>query len=254
MTKMPRAARKLYEQVAESIADAIACGGYPPGLRLPPERELAEEFAVSRPTIREAILALQLRGLLEARQGSGIYVVEHPKAAPQPDNRQEVDPFELLEARALIEGEAAALAATSISDSDLEQLEGILERMAQENEGDQKGEEADREFHLAIAAATGNAAISAVIEDLWDLRYRAPECHETLRQARRSGMRPRVDEHRAVYEALKARNPRAARHAMRSHLEHVIDEIVATAETEALERAREEAAAQRNAFARRRAI
>lgn len=246
--------RKLYEQVSDSLADAIGRGAYRPGLRLPTERELAEEFAVSRPTIREAMLALQLRGLVEARHGSGIYVLEQPMAVPKPSHEENIGAFELLEARALIEGETAALAATVITDPQLEELGGILEQMAQENEGDQKGEEADRRFHLAIAAATGNPALSSVVENLWDLRYRAPACHETLSRARRKGMKPRLDTHRAVYDALSVRDPQAARTAMRRHLEAVIDEIVATAEVEAVERAREAATAQRSEITRRRAI
>lgn len=245
--------RKLYQQVAASIEDAIARGVYPPGGRLPSERDLAEDFGVSRPTIREAMLALEIRGMLEARHGSGVYVVDAPNAETGgPD--LEIGAFELLEARALIEGEAAALAATAISDEELERLELILQDMAEENEGDHKGEEADRRFHMAIAEATRNAALVSVVESLWDLRYRAPLCHEVLSRARRGGVRPRTEEHRAILDGLKLRDPVAARKAMRDHLERVIDQILAASESEAVELARQAVAAKRNEFARRRSI
>lgn len=253
MSKTTGGGQKLYEHVAASIAEAIGRGAYPPGARLPAERDLAEEFGVSRPTVREAMLALQIRGLVEPRHGSGAYVVDAPAGAP-PTAGPDIGAFELIEARALIEGEAAALAATVITDAELGELELILQQMGQENQGDHKGEEADRRFHLAIAAATRNTALAGVVEGLWDLRYHSPACHDTLSRARRVGVRPRVDEHRAVLDALKAHDPQAARKAMRAHLEQVINQLVAAAEVEAVEAARSEAAAKRSEYERRRSI
>src|SRR3954464_8439555 len=107
--------KKLYQAVVESIVQSIRAGTFKHGQRLPSERDLAEEFGVSRPTIREAMLALEIRGMVEARHGSGVYVTDNPpdqQAAPELD----IGAFELTEARALFEGEAAALAATIITD------------------------------------------------------------------------------------------------------------------------------------------
>lgn len=243
---------KLYHQVAASIAASIAGGRYPVGGRLPSERDLAEDFGVSRPTIREAMLALEIRGMIEARHGSGIYVVD--AAAPEDAAPQlQVTPVELIEARALIEGEAAALAATVITDAELQNLEAIVREMQRENEGDRINEEADRRFHMAIADATGNAALASVVENLWNLRYSQP-CHEVLSRARRSGVAPRVDEHEAIVDALRRHDPQAARKAMRGHLERVIDYLLASTESEAVERARLEVAVKRAELTRRRAI
>jgi GntR family transcriptional regulator, hexuronate regulon transcriptional repressor len=253
MNKSTADSRKLYQQVAGSIADAIGRGVYAPGARLPSERELAEEFGVSRPTVREAMLALELRGMVEARHGSGVYVTDDPhpeRRAPELD----IGAFELTEARALFESEAAALAATVITEEELDQLELILEEMVQENEGDPKGEQADRRFHLAIAEATRNVAIASVVEQLWDLRYKSPLCRHMLERARKMGVKPRIDEHRILLDALRARDPQAARKAMREHLERVIDGLLVATEMEALERARSEMAAKRTEYARRRAI
>jgi len=104
--------KKLYQQLARSIADGIKGGVYPRGRRLPSERDLAEKFGVSRPTVREAMIALEIQGFVESRHGSGVYVTHR---APSLDGGADLDigPFELTEARRAVEGEACALAATS---------------------------------------------------------------------------------------------------------------------------------------------
>src|ERR1700735_3182305 len=107
--------RKLYRQVADSIMASIKSGDFKPGARLPSERDLAASFKVSRPTIREAMIALEIRGLVESRHGSGIYVTDHPPAQIGADDL-DIGAFELTEARRLFEGEAAALAATTLTD------------------------------------------------------------------------------------------------------------------------------------------
>src|SRR5580698_3553907 len=131
--------RKLYRQVADSIMAAIQSGDFKPGARLPSERDLAASFKVSRPTIREAMIALEIRGLVEARQGSGIYITAHPPVQIGEDDL-DIGAFELTEARRLFEGEAAALAATIVTEEQLEEMEAIIADMVNENERRQKGE------------------------------------------------------------------------------------------------------------------
>src|SRR3954471_15967575 len=110
--------RRLYEQIAQKLAKAIANGVYEVGQRLPSERELAQSFEVSRPTVREAIIALELDELVEVRLGSGVYVTNsHPPSGHA--GAKDIGPFELLEARRAIEGEACALAALRIDDLQL---------------------------------------------------------------------------------------------------------------------------------------
>ena len=244
---------KLYRKIADSVADDIEAGRYKLGDRLPTERELAEQFGVSRPTLREAMIALEMLGMIEARHGLGIYVTGNVRPlAPSAEIDFEIGAFELIEARRLFEGEAAALAATSISDEQIEVLEGLLTRMHEEEEI--RGEDADREFHLTIARATGNGAIIATIEHLWDWRNRSPLARNILARARGLGLEPRIVEHRRVVDALKARDPAAARQAMRDHLERVIDHLLHATETEAVQRARQETNARRSALAKRVAI
>ena len=138
--------------------------------------------------------------------------------------------------------------------SQLAGLEASLAEMAHENEGEYKGEQADRRFHVGIAEATRNSAIVSVVENLWDLRYRSPLCRHMLKRAREVGVKPRVDEHRLLLDALTARDPQAARKAMRDHLERVIEAILAATELEEVERVRGEVAARRTEYARRLAV
>ena len=250
---LPSGGRKLYQQAAAAIAALIQRGDYRPGQRIPSERELAEEHNVSRPTIREALIALEVTGLIRSRHGSGIFVVDSPPAGAL-SLSLDIGAFELTEARRLFEGETAALAALSITDADLARLEALIADMERENQEKVAGERADREFHLVIARATGNSAILGVIESLWDARYSSPLCAHMLDRARSAGVQPRIDEHLVILKALRERDPAAARLAMRDHLERVIDGLLEATEMDALERARAEVNEKRSALARRVAV
>ncbi|WP_310593394.1 FadR/GntR family transcriptional regulator [Pedomonas mirosovicensis] len=246
---MTMPAQKLYQRIADEIATAITQGRYPPGTRLPGERDLAEEFSVSRPTIREAMIALEIRGMVEARHGSGIYVTAAPPALPQAPEL-DVGAFELIEARVLFEGEAAALAATAIEEQALAELDALLRRMEEEQDSP-AAFDADRRFHLLIAEATGNSLVRSVVEMLWNVRENSPLCVHMFAQAHREGVTPRVEEHRLIVDALKARDPKRAREAMRAHLRRVTDDLLAATELELIQRARAEAQARRSRIVRR---
>src|ERR1700675_4233885 len=245
--------RKLYRQVADTIMASIRSGDYKPGSRLPSERDLAANFKVSRPSIREAMIALEIRGGGEARQAAGIYVTDQPPAQIVAEDL-DIGAFELTEARRLFEAEAAALAATIITEEQLQEIEAILGDMVKENARNQKGEIADRRFHVAIAQATRNSAITAVIENLWDRRYKSPLCVHMLERARSVGVKPRISEHRRILAALRKHDSQAARNAMRDHLGRVIDGLLAATETDALDSARKKAVSKRHEYTRRWAI
>lgn len=241
--------QKRYQYVAGEVAKAIRAGTHPPGRRLPSERELAEQFGVSRPTVREAMIALDIQGLVELRHGSGIYVRAcGPTGGVGPE--LDIGSFELTEARRLFEGEAAALAAALITDDELHELEELI-RAIDENADNVVGERADRSFHVAIAKATRNAAIVSTVEQLWDLRYQSRLCRSMLERARIAGDQPRAEEHQRILNALRAHNSKAARRAMREHLESVIEGLLKATETDALERARSEVEATRKSVSRR---
>jgi GntR family transcriptional repressor for pyruvate dehydrogenase complex len=243
---------RLYKRVADELRAAILAGTYTPGRRLPAERELAEMYSVSRPTVREAVIALELQGLVEVRVGAGVFVLE-PGAAERlrgAGPELTIGPFELMEARKIIESETAALAATLIDDEQLERLDRIIDRMEEENRLEIGGESADHQFHVAIAEATGNSALAAVIDNLWVIRETSPMMNNVLTKARSKGVKPMVDEHRKILAALRQHNPAAARAAMQGHLTRVIDELLQATETEAMQRVQTEIAARRQRFRR----
>jgi GntR family transcriptional repressor for pyruvate dehydrogenase complex len=159
-----------------------------------------------------------------------------------------------LEARSLVEGEAAALAAAALSDGDIAALEEILLEMERENKTETGDEYADRRFHLKIAESSRNPALVSAVTHLWELRHSSPLVEHTLDRARRNGLKPRVNEHRNILAALRARDPEAARKAMRAHLSRVVDDLLMATEIEAVERVRVETAAKREEYARRRSV
>lgn len=242
--------QKLYQQIAEAIAGSIRSGTYRRGQRLPSERDFAEELKVSRPTIREAMIALEMRGLVEARHGSGVYVTKRLDVAAEAGPAPELDigAFELTEARRLFEGETAALAASVIGDAEIQVLQDLVAEMENKNSTELDVNRADRQFHVAIAEATKNSAIVTVVENLWDMRHSSLLCRTMLERAR---VRPVAEEHGAILEALKTRDPKRARRAMQSHLNHVIDALFKATELDSLERAKSDVEAKRTAFARR---
>jgi DNA-binding FadR family transcriptional regulator len=241
--------RRLYEQIAQQLASAIASGEYEVGQRLPSERELAQKFGVSRPTVREAIIALELDELVEVRTGSGVYVINREPPSGQ-TGFKDIGPFELLEARRAIEGEACALAATRMDDAQIAQLSELISEMRNENQHDDvvMSEDADRRFHELIASSTQNSGMVAAVQMLWDARMRSPQNRSMSRKVRARGVKPRIDEHTAIVRALKRRDPDAARAAMREHLSRVMEELLEVTEVEELERARAQAAEKRRRY------
>jgi GntR family transcriptional regulator, hexuronate regulon transcriptional repressor len=241
-------ADRLYQKLARQLFEELAAGKYRVGQRLPAERELAARHQISRPAVREALIALEVQGLIDIRIGSGAYVRRLPGDGDQPGFHATA--FELTEARLLIEGEAAALAATQITGEELDELDAIVARIAEENRNAEVSDVADRSFHTLIARATRNAVIADTVERLWEMRSSSPECALLHEKARDANVRPVVEEHRAIAEALRSRDPAAARSAMRSHLSHVMDYLLFTTEERALAQARESVASARQRFGR----
>lgn len=239
---------RLYQDLARSLLEELALGRYPVGTRLPAERDLALRYDVSRPTVREAIIALEVQGLVEVRIGSGAYVKRLPGDEDRPGFN--VTAFELTEARLLFEGEAAALAATQVTDADVAEIEVLVQRIVEENQDPNGTERADREFHLAIARATRNVAVYNAVEHLWDLRATSPEAALLHEKARHANVKPVVEEHTAILDALRARDPNAARAAMRTHLSAVLEGLLFATEERALAEARRATQAKRDRYAR----
>src|SRR5258706_12550740 len=212
--------RRLYRQIADQIAALIEKGEYGAGARLPPERDLAKQLGVSRPSVREALIALEVEGYVEVRVGSGVYVLgKQPKTkrvALPPDS----GPFELIKARSLIESECAALAARNATKSQLRAMEQALDDMRALRDRGAMPLDADRSFHERIAEASGNSALTLVVKTLWEQRtgplflrlehhFDTPELWSLA-----------IKEHREIVSAIARHDAGAARAAMRQHMNH----------------------------------
>ena len=212
--------RRLYRQIADQIAALIERGEYGMGQRLPPERDLARQLGVSRPSVREALIALEVEGYVEVRVGSGVYVVG-PRAGSAPEALPaDSGPFELIRARWLIEAECAALAAKQATKAQVRAMEEALDQMDEDCRRGSMPLAADRLFHLRIAEASGNSALALVVKTLWDQRtgplFLRLEHHFDTPSLWNVAIR----EHREIVAAIARHDAAAARAAMRRHMNH----------------------------------
>ena len=216
--------KRLYRQIADQLAQLIAQGEFPPGSRLPAERELAVSLGVSRTSVREAIISLEMSGLVEVRVGTGIFVTARPESAKGASRDEGPGPFELLSARKLVEGEIAALAASVASASDAAALHASVERLEANSDNFDAREAEDRDFHLLLAKATGNSSLELVVDGLWDQRAelwgRMQQHFHTTDLAART-----ISDHAAIVAAVAAHNPEGARAAMHRHIARVAREF-----------------------------
>jgi GntR family transcriptional regulator, transcriptional repressor for pyruvate dehydrogenase complex len=206
--------RRLYLEIAGQIRSLIENREFPLGSRLPAERELAKQFGVSRPSVREALIALEVEGYVDVRPGSGVFVTV-PKG-PAPDYSQDEGPLEIIRTRSLIEGEIAAEAAGRIRQRDIIALKRILAKI--EN-GDQNTRiAADRSFHLYIARKLRNNVLLRIVTDLLDQRGSPLGMQFAAHFDNRKTWSGVIAEHRKIVEALASGNPDQARKAMHHHL------------------------------------
>jgi GntR family transcriptional repressor for pyruvate dehydrogenase complex len=246
-----QASGRLYVAVVEHLQQAIESGVYPVGGRLPSERELAEELGVSRPVVREAIIVLESRGIVQTRHGAGVFVQSSTEGATSAAVDSDSGPFEVIEARRLLEGEIAALATELVTDRQIAELQRLIDRIGDPSLDEPTREKADRAFHIALARITDNDVLVTIVEKLWDMRYQSALCEYFFRRARETGIEPPMDEHQKVLDALKARDSDAARSAMREHLARVTENLLIATEEDVRDRARLKVEERRFDFARR---
>lgn len=238
---------RIYRQIADQLKTLIDNKEFLPGSRLPAERELASQLQVSRASVREALIALEVIGLVDVKVGNGVIVREQPRSVQVPtqepvmaqagrnqwadvddelnielDFTAELPPFSLLQTRRLIEPETAALAARYASDEELAGIRQAYEQNCRDNRQDSATHPGDRLFHIRIAQASGNPAYAFIIAHLLGHRYgtmfRGLQLHYTPQDMpHRSEI-----EHLAILTALEARDTRAAKRAMKEHLDAVI--------------------------------
>ena len=216
--------KRLYRQIADQLAQLISSGEFPAGARLPAERELAASLGVSRASVREAIISLEMSGLVEVRVGTGIFVSSPPEGATRLGGDAGPGPFELLAARKLVEGEIAALAAKNATPADAAALRRSVERLEAKVTDFSAREAEDRDFHVLLAKATGNGSLELVVEGLWNQRAelwgRLQQHFHTAKLAERT-----IRDHAAIAGAVADRDSDAARAAMHRHLARVTREF-----------------------------
>ena len=219
--------QRLYQRVADQIASMIHAGHWRPDDRLPPERDLAATLAVSRPVVREAMVALELAGLVEVRTGSGCYVRRPTPGAVIGGGADQAgpSPFELVQARRVVEGETAALAAAAPTEPVLAALDAAIGRMAADIDRGtrdiRRDDDGDLTFHVAIARATGNATLESLVSQLWCGMRRPLFSLLSDRTRLPANARRAVDQHRRIRDAVAAGDAAAARAAMHAHIDDV---------------------------------
>jgi DNA-binding FadR family transcriptional regulator len=226
--------RRLYRQIAELIGRYIDSGHFPPGTLLPAERELAQQLGVSRASVREALIALEVEGRVTVKVGNGVTVLDAtPRAgaaSPEPaagasNYWDDVGPLEQIEARILVESENAALAARHATPADIAELESHLAALLVEHRQLHHDQPADRRFHMKIAEMSGNQAMVHLVAALLDQRN-----SPVFSRFEDHFVTPRLFEdanqnHRRILDAIKAGDSTAARAAMRRHLRAVRQEF-----------------------------
>ncbi|MBP1728280.1 MAG: transcriptional regulator, GntR family [Deltaproteobacteria bacterium] len=223
MVFKPISPKKISSQIAEQIRSSILAGEFAPGEKLPPERELAEMFGVSRPSVREALNLLASSGLVMSYQGGGTVVMslmETTAGNPMTEliRSQQERALDVIEVRKAIEASTAFYAAQRALPEDIRTMERIVDGLRENLAGLKPSENLDANFHLAIAKATHNIvwlhlmqnifdAMKEFQQSVWRAVYLTGEDHHLLYQ-----------HHRRIFEAIRNRDPEAARAAMAEHL------------------------------------
>lgn len=230
ITLKPIKPKRISDQVFEQLKDLIFKGQLKPGDQLMTERELAQSMGVSRPTVREAINKLVTMGLLEQRQGQGTFVNspaddadKNPLAAVI--NGHDVSLQDLLEVRLGLECNAVALAARRATEEDLHELGKNLAQMIEEIKSGKEGlgSNADLSFHMAIAYATRNLVQIHIMRSFYDLLFFGIKENLQHLYSDPSNLDRVIEQHQAIVEAIRKRDPEAATDAMRKHITFVID-------------------------------
>ena len=214
--------KKVSAQIAEQIRSSILAGEFNPGEKLPPERELADMFGVSRPSVREAINILSAAGMVESYQGGGTIVKSLVESTSGPLSElikaEQERALDVIEVRKCMEAWTAYYAAQRALPDDLRKLESIIEEMANNLDGMKPSQDLDANFHIVIARATHNVvwlhmmqsifdAMKEFQRGVWRAVYLTEDDHRTL-----------FEHHRKVLEAIRDKDPEKARDAMLAHL------------------------------------
>lgn len=216
--------QRPYQEVGVILRDMIAQKHYAIGERLPPEREITALLSVSRTTVREALIMLEVEGLIEVRRGAGVFVTRLPGESARHNFHHTAGPFELLQARQLLESNIAEFAALQATGKDITDMRQALlleeqELAATTTDGTENG---DKQFHLAVAQATHNSMLVQLFKQSWQWRENNPLWIQLHRHIDNTHYRREwLTDHRHILAALVKKDAKAAKLAMWQHLENV---------------------------------
>ncbi|WP_300002531.1 FCD domain-containing protein [uncultured Cedecea sp.] len=220
--------KRQYQEIGLSLQERILKSEFNVGDRLPPERDIAEEMKVSRSVVREAIIMLELQGLVEVRKGSGVYVINIPSKDSQngqtsmPRSSSDIGPFELLQARQVIESEISGFAARHITKSDIQRLRDVLNSEKNNLASGIEDYDSDELFHLIIAEASQNSVLADIASDLWQRRHESSMWRQLHSRITDNNYRKAwLSDHEKVLVALQKRDSEGACKAMWEHLDNV---------------------------------
>ena len=215
---------RLYRQIANVIMAGITRGDFAAGGLLPPERELAKQLGVSRSSVREALIALEMTGWVDIRTGNGVYVAQPLPQAAVPHESCSLQ--DLLQAREAFEGMLAGFAARNGTAVQRAALLALTAELQQYNANDAAFLEQDKRFHLLIGEMSGNDVLRDLLEQLWNRRH-SPHVQRLERHyADNSFAREMNADHQQIAEAIVAGDEAAARQAMENHLQHVQQQLL----------------------------
>ena len=218
--------KPLYEQVSDRLREFVDVNNLQPGARLMTERELAQQLSVGRSSVREAITALRIQGMVEVRHGDGIYLLRRPEDLISTLATELVEthidhPY-IWETRQALETQCARLAATRATPGDLRKLGRSLKTMEAEVAQGDPGLEGDRQFHLGVAESSHNPILIRLLTGIRESLDRTSETSLT-----RAGQPAKsLAQHQIIYDAIKARQPTEAADAMLAHLVGTTDTLV----------------------------
>jgi len=222
--------KKLYEEIADIISDNIRSGQLVEGEKLPSIQSLASEYGVGPASIREALNALRVMGLVDIRHGEGTFVkASSPKAfTVEMAIFKKKDIEELLEVRKMIEVGAVKIAAIQHTDEQLKNIQTALLKMKQAISENELGEMSDLEFHMAIAEATNNSLLKKLLSDVSDvMKTTMKETRKIWLYTQAKTIERLYHEHREIYEAIAERDSDKAAKYMIAHLEEVEQVLMA---------------------------
>lgn len=214
----PADSRRLYHQIADQLRELIRQGAFSIGSRLPPERELAQQLGVSRPSVREALIALEIAGCVEVRMGAGIYVRGTGDPDPEATAGLGESPLELMQARVVLEGGLMPQACARATPAGLAAVREAVDEMRVAIAAGRSALDADRRFHRAIAALVGNSVLERMVGELFNGRYSPISLQLSALADTHQNWEDALREHERILHALEAHDPLAAQAAMRTHL------------------------------------